>query len=223
VVTGDELVEVDGAPPAPHQVRRSNDHALRANLLGAGFTRVERFHLRDLKHELEQQLKRLIAEFDVILLTGGISKGKLDLLPLVLEELGVQKKFQGVSQRPGKPFWFGLTTRQTPVFALPGNPVSTFICFQRYVLPALGKMSGGQPGSVEWVQLAADARTAFGLMLFLPVRLDHSPDGRRLAKPVAFNTSGDFVSLIGTDGFVEIGSTTSHLVAGTAVPFRPWR
>ena len=118
VATGDELVEVS-SPVAPHQIRRSNDYALRAALIGAGYARVERYHLRDMRHEIEHLLWHIVAEYDVVLITGGAAKGKFDFLPGVLDALGVKKLFQGVAQRPGKPFWFGLSPRRTPVFALP--------------------------------------------------------------------------------------------------------
>ena len=106
VATGDELVEVD-APVAPHQIRRSNDHALSAALTAAGYPHVSRFHLRDVRHEIEHLLWHIIAEFDVVLIAGGVSKGKFDYLPAELDRQGVNKIFQGVAQRPGKPFWFG--------------------------------------------------------------------------------------------------------------------
>ena len=105
VSTGDELVEVDGLV-APHQIRRSNYYALRAALIAAGYPQIERFHLHDMRHELEHELWHILAEFDVVLLTGGVSKGKFDYMPAVLAELGVDKIFHGVAQRPGKPFWF---------------------------------------------------------------------------------------------------------------------
>ncbi len=139
VATGDELVDV-GTGVGPHQLRRSNDYALRAALHAAGWPRVERFHLRDLRPEIESALRHILTEFDVVLLTGGVSKGKFDLLPAVLAELGVQKKFQGVAQRPGKPLWFGLGPRSRPVFALPGipfraTPACTAMCCPRSPRP----------------------------------------------------------------------------------------
>ncbi|MEX2045430.1 MAG: molybdopterin molybdotransferase MoeA, partial [Opitutus sp.] len=137
VATGDELVEVD-ARVASHQVRRSKDHALRAAVIGAGYPTVARFHLRDVRHEIEHLLWHIIAEVDLVVITGGVSKGKFDFLPAELDRQGVRKVFHGVAQRPGKPLWFGVSARSTPVFALPGNPVSAYTCLHRYVLPALG-------------------------------------------------------------------------------------
>jgi molybdopterin molybdotransferase len=222
VATGDELVEVENPAPAPHQIRRSNDHALRAALHAAGFPRVERFHVRDLKYELETQLKRLLSEFDVLLLTGGVSKGKYDFLPTVLAGLGVEKRFHGVAQRPGKPFWFGLTARRVPVFALPGNPVSTYTCFHRYVLPALAQMSGAAPARTEFAALAISVNFKPALAPLLPVRLESASEGRLFAHPLPTNTSGDFAGLIGTDGFVDLPCGPLSLPAGHAARFWRW-
>ncbi len=222
IATGDELVEVENPSPAPHQIRRSNDHALRAALLSSGYSRVERFHLRDLKYELETQLKRLLSEFDILLLTGGVSKGKYDFLPTVLAELGVEKKFHGVAQRPGKPFWFGLTSRRIPVFALPGNPVSTLTCFHRYVLPALAAMSAAACPRPEYAALAAPFAFKPALAPLVPVRLESSPDGRLLAHISPTNTSGDFSGLLGTDGFLELRCGPLSLAAGHAARLYRW-
>jgi molybdopterin molybdotransferase len=222
VATGDELVEVETRTVAAHQIRRSNDHAIRAALAGAGYTRVDRFHFRDVQADIAQGMRRIVSEFDVVLITGGVSKGKYDYLPTVLAELGVNKKLHGVAQRPGKPFWFGLTGRHTPVFALPGNPVSAYTCLRRYVLPSLAKMSGESPAQPEYAVLAEDFRFTPPLTCFLPVRTESASDGRRLARPAAPNTSGDLVGLIGTHGFVELPAEASDFPAGTVVRFWPW-
>jgi molybdopterin molybdotransferase len=222
VATGDELVDIENPSPAPHQIRRSNDYALRAALLFSGYSRVERFHLRDLKYELQTQLKRLLSEFDVILLTGGVSKGKYDFLPTVLAELGVEKKFHGVAQRPGKPFWFGLAFHRTPVFALPGNPVSTSTCFHRYVIPALAAMSAATPAPAEFAALAAPLTFKPSLAPLLPARIESLPDGRRLAHLLPTNTSGDFAGLLGTDGFLELPCGPLTLAASHTARFWRW-
>jgi len=222
VATGDELVDVENPSPAPHQIRRSNDYALRAALITAGYPHVERFHLRDLKYELETQLKRLLSEFDAIILSGGVSKGKYDFLPTVLAELGVEKKIHGVAQRPGKPFWFGLTPRRTPVFALPGNPVSTLTCFHRYVLPALVRLSSSTPAAPVFASLAKPFTFRPALAPLVPVRLESTPDGRLLATPDPTNTSGDFAGLLATDGFLELPCGPLNAPAGTVARFWRW-
>jgi molybdopterin molybdotransferase len=221
ISTGDELVEVDSLVAA-HQVRRSNDHAIRAALIGAGYPRADRFHLRDIRHEIEHMLWHILAEYEVILITGGVSKGKFDFLPAELGRQGVRKIFQGVAQRPGKPFWFGLSGRMTPVFALPGNPVSAYTCLHRYVLPALDHASG----LTLWppLQAALTERVAFKpkLACLLPVRISSGPGAELLATPCATNSSGDFAGLVGTDGFVELPAALDEFPAGYTAPYRPW-
>ncbi|PTY05134.1 molybdopterin molybdenumtransferase MoeA [Opitutaceae bacterium EW11] len=222
VATGDELAEVETPSLAAHQVRRSNDAALRAGLLAAGYHRVESLHLRDVRAEILTALRRIVAQFDVLLVTGGVSKGKFDFLPSVLAELGVEKRIHGVSQRPGKPFWFGMTPRHTPVFALPGNPVSAYTCFRRYVLPALRQMSGLPPAPAEYAVLAEPFAFAPDLTCFLPVRVESMPDGVRRAFPAGTNTSGDLAGLVGTDGFLELPAEKCEFPAGTPARFWSW-
>ncbi len=223
VASGDELVEVTAAVVSPHQIRKSNDYALRATLLETGAaSRVERFHLRDLKTELEQQLRRIVAEFDVVLLTGGVSQGRFDYVPEVLAGLGVVNVLRGVAQRPGKPFWFGVSSRKTPVFALPGNPVSTYICLHRYVLPALARMAGAPAPKPDYLALGSATTFKAPLAWMLPVVVSAAPDGRRIGEPAPFNTSGDFAGLIGTDGFVELPPGPRDFPAGTVARFYPW-
>ncbi|MCC6416180.1 MAG: molybdopterin molybdotransferase MoeA, partial [Opitutaceae bacterium] len=221
ISTGDELVEVD-AVVAPHQVRRSNDYALRAALIAAGYPVVERFHLHDMKHEMEHQMWHIMAEFDVALLTGGVSKGKFDYLPAVLESLGVKKIFHGVAQRPGKPFWFGLGSRQNSVFALPGNPVSAYTCLHRYALPALAHASRHQPMSPRKIRLAEAFTFCAPLACMLPVKLVVDAAGNQTASPRPTNSSGDFAGLVGTDGFVELPAEQNEFPAGTIANFWPW-
>ncbi len=221
VSTGDELVEVD-ALVAPHQVRRSNDYALRAALIKAGYPRADRFHLRDVRHEIEHLLWHVLAEYDVVLITGGVSKGKFDFLPSELSRQGVNKIFQGVAQRPGKPFWFGLSGRLTPVFALPGNPVSAYTCLHRYVLPALDHASGLLPKPLLKAALAEPVEFKAPLACLLPVRLGSGPGAELLATPCPVNSSGDFAGLLETDGFVELPAELDAFPAGFVATFRPW-
>lgn len=221
VSTGDELVEVEAAV-APHQVRRSNDYAIRAALAGSGYTNVSRFHLRDVRHEIEHLLWHIVAEFDVVVISGGVSKGKFDYLPEELDRQGVRKVFHGVAQRPGKPMWFGVSARKTPVFALPGNPVSAYTCLHRYVLPALAHASGLIAPPATMVALAAPVTFKPPFAYFVPVKLSSGPRAELLATPEPGNTSGDFAGLVGTDGFVELPAGPSEFPAGTLAVFRAW-
>lgn len=222
VATGDELVEID-MPVAAHQVRRSNDYALRAALSGAGYTNVSRFHLRDVRHEIEHLLWHIIAEFDVVVIVGGVSKGKFDFIPAELIRQEVKKRFHGVAQRPGKPMWFGVGPRHTLVFALPGNPVSCYTCLHRYVIPALDRGCGLIPAPRRLVALAEPVTFKPALAYLLPVKLASGPRGELLATPVATNTSGDFTGLLGSDGFVELPADVSEFPAGYTARYWPWQ
>jgi molybdopterin molybdotransferase len=221
IATGDELVEVDGLV-APHQIRRSNDYAIRAALIRAGYPRADRFHLHDVRHEIEHMLWHILAEYDVVLIAGGVSKGKFDFLPSELARQGVRKVFQGVAQRPGKPFWFGIGGRLTPVFALPGNPVSAYTCLHRYVLPALDHASGMNPRPRLLAALAEAVTFKLRLACLLPVRISSGPRAELLASPVAVGSSGDFAGLVDTDGFVELPAEADEFPEGTVAPFWNW-
>jgi molybdopterin molybdotransferase len=221
IATGDELVEV-GMPVAAHQIRRSNDYALRAALIAAGYPNVARFHLRDVPHEIEHLLWHIVAEYDIVILMGGVSKGRFDHLPAELERQDVKKRFHGIAQRPGKPMWFGVSARHTLVFALPGNPVSCYTCLHRYVLPALEQAMGATPTPRARIALAAPVTFKPKLAYLLPVRLSSGPRAELLGTPVPTNTSGDFASLVGTDGFVELPAEDSDFAAGTIAPLWRW-
>jgi molybdopterin molybdotransferase len=149
--------------------------------------------------------------------------GKADFVPTVLARLGVEQVFHKVSQRPGKPMWFGSGPRGQAVFALPGNPVSTLVCCRRYVLPALGRMAGLPAPPPQFAVLAQAVSFTPQLTWFLPVRLVSSAAGQLLALPAPTNTSGDFAALTGTDGFAELAAERTDFPAGTVVPLHRWR
>jgi molybdopterin molybdotransferase len=221
VSTGDELVEVD-EPLAEYQIRSSNDRAIEASLVRAKLARVTRTRLRDDAATLRTELAKLLAAADVLVLSGGVSMGQFDLVPGVLGELGARRVFHRVQQRPGKPLWFGVAGGGQPIFALPGNPVSTLVCATRYLLPALRSASGHVPQPAEYVRLAAPAGGLADLTHFMPVKLAWSTDGASLATPRPTNTSGDFAALAGTDGFVELPPRRGDYPQGTAVRLFRW-
>ncbi|MDP9083507.1 MAG: molybdopterin molybdotransferase MoeA, partial [Pseudomonadota bacterium] len=127
ISTGDELVE-PGDPIANYQVRRSNAYAVSATLRKRGFGRIGDDHVLDDEDMLRERLKLHLTTHEVLILSGGVSMGKFDLVPKVLMQLGVQEVFHNIAQRPGKPMWFGIGPQGQSVFGLPGNPVSTLVC-----------------------------------------------------------------------------------------------
>lgn len=221
ISTGNELVE-PGELIEPHQVRRSNAYGITAALRQHGFTRVADDHVRDDESQLTGRLGFHLRTHDVLILSGGVSMGKLDLVPKVLANLGVELVFHHVAQRPGKPMWFGVSQSGPAVFALPGNPVSTLVCLSRYVLPALRAAMGQAPGEPPRIALTAPVEVKVPLSYYLPVKLKSDDWGRTSAEPRPTNGSGDFTSLAGTDGFVELPPGPATLPKGFVARFFRW-
>ena len=221
ISTGNELVP-PGKPVESHQVRLSNGPALVAMLRQQGFQQTSDEHLVDEPALLRDRLAEVLDESSVLILSGGVSMGKADYVPQVLSELGVELVFHKISQRPGKPMWFGIGPANQAVFALPGNPVSSLVCCRQYVLPALLQAGGRVPPPAETAVLAEDVTFKPKLTCFLPVRIASGKDGRISATPVATNTSGDFASLAATAGYVELALSQDEFPAHTAVPLHRW-
>ncbi|MGH8244305.1 MAG: molybdopterin molybdotransferase MoeA [Steroidobacteraceae bacterium] len=221
ISTGDELVE-PGQPILDHQVRRSNTYGLAAALTLAGYPPVTDLHLPDRAAVIESALADALRQHDVLVLSGGVSAGRFDHLPAVLATLGVRRVFHGVAQRPGRPMWFGVRPPGAAVFALPGNPVSVLVCLARYVVPALRQLSGAAPAPPPTAVLAREFACDAPLAFFLPVALGYDRKGRAMAEPRPTGGSGDFIALVGTDGFVELPAGPATHRAGLAVPFYRW-
>ena len=221
ISTGNELVAA-GAAIEPHQVRLSNGPALMAMLTAEGYRQCEHEHLRDDPERMRQRLAERLADSDVLILSGGVSMGKADFVPGVLQELGVNVVFHGIAQRPGKPMWFGTGPSGQAVFALPGNPVSTLVCCRHYVLPALLHASGATPRPPVLTRLGSDFTFAADLTCLLPVRLDATGDSEPVAEPVPTNTSGDFTALSDSDGYVELARGDSMFRRGSLQPLHRW-
>ena len=154
ISTGDELVDVSKSPES-HQIRMSNSLMIETKLNELKIYN-QRFHLLDDYSALLVKIEAILDSFDVILISGGVSKGKADYIPEVLDELNVNKLFHRVAQRPGKPFWFGERNGEKFVFALPGNPISTFMCFTIYFLPWLQKSLKSSDEKVKYAVLGQD-------------------------------------------------------------------
>src|SRR5258706_413307 len=218
ISTGDELVDVNQAPLL-HQIRKSNSYALVSALQELGCT-AEMFHLADNEKELREKLESILARYELIILSGGVSKGKFDFVPQVLESLGVNKLFHGVSQRPGKPMWFGVSPKNF-VFALPGNPVSTFMCFHRYIRLWLSKSMGTSAKNQKAI-LAQDFSFAAQLTYFLQVKIENE-NGKLMAYPDVGGGSGDFANLKDVDGFLELPLSQTEFSKGTTFPLYQFR
>ncbi|WP_282050921.1 molybdopterin molybdotransferase MoeA [Maribacter aquivivus] len=216
IATGNELVAVNETPK-PHQIRKSNMLTIEAALLNSKID-ASSLHLLDDKIEIERELEKALQDNDVLLLSGGVSKGKFDFIPEVMESLGVQKVFHRVLQRPGKPFWFGIHPKlNTVIFSFPGNPVSTFANYHLYFLPWL-QTSWGLPLDNSYIKLSAAIKITQPLTRFIQVSTEVK-DGIFWATPVVENGSGDLTSLAKADGFINLEPRTEEYEVGEVVPF----
>lgn len=216
--SGDELVDVQDTPE-PYQIRRSNGYAAYAVLQRYGI-QATLLHVPDDPEVIRKEIEQCMQNFDLMILSGGVSMGKFDHIPKAMEESGVHMHFHKVRQRPGKPFWFGAFDRRGVVFALPGNPVSTFMCLHRYVLPWLEKSLDISPAPV-YAALENPVRFEPPLTYFLQVKLKQTPDARVWATPISGNGSGDFAGLSEADGFLELLAEQTEFDAGSV--FRVWK
>jgi len=215
ISTGDELVEIDQTP-LPHQIRKSNVYQIKAALDLWGLA-VDIEHLNDDKTEIKNKLSQYLESYDALILSGGVSKGKFDFLPEILESLNVEKLFHRVAQRPGKPFWFGKKDGCT-VFALPGNPISSFLCLHKYFREWLILAVGSGKTDVVYGQLGADVEFSPDLTYFLEVRLESDASGQAIAHPSKGNGSGDLANLVKADAFIELPQGRNEFKKGEAFP-----
>lgn len=221
ISTGDELVDVDETPLA-HQIRKSNIWQIQSILQQLG-VRAQTSHLVDQKEAIVSQLKEFLKNFDVLIFSGAVSKGKFDFLPEALEEVGVKKHFHKVLQRPGKPFWFGTTASGNTIFAFPGNPVSTFACTQFYFKNWINKSLGINSQKLQYAELVEDLNFNPDLTYFLQVKLEQTTDGKTLAYPISGNGSGDLANLVNADAFMVIPQGKTLFEKGEAYQIIPFR
>ncbi|MEX2593607.1 MAG: molybdopterin molybdotransferase MoeA [Anditalea sp.] len=214
--TGDELVDLDQEPEI-HQIRKSNAYMLHAALLDFGI-KPNVFHLRDDKEEMMDELATLVKDYQILLFSGAVSKGKYDYLPMVLQELGMNKIIHGVAQRPGKPFLFGVLPNSM-IFGFPGNPASTFVCFHTYFKPWLRQYLG-LPGRKYTAVLDQDISFKKPLTYHLLVTLSIK-EGSILASPLKSSGSGDLVHLAHADAVISLPLEREMFHAGEIFPLNP--
>lgn len=202
VSTGDEIVPLD-REPGPYQIRDTNSVSLSAQIALAGARPFLVGRAQDVPREIDERIREGLAA-DVLLLSGGVSKGKYDLVEPVLEELGAEFYFDAVAIRPGRPAVFAWCAGK-PVFGLPGNPVSTMVTFELLVTPALDLLSGAEPRPLPLAaaRLSVPLDEKEGLTHFLPARVDWTESGAR-ARPVPWRGSGDLAGMAQANGFLVV-------------------
>jgi molybdopterin molybdotransferase len=210
--TGDEIVPVDQTPEW-FQIRNSNAAMLRAQVMAAGGVPM----IVGIAPDEKEALRRMILEglqSDLLILSGGVSMGKYDLVAETLRELGADFIFHGVAIRPGKPLLFG-RARGKFFFGLPGNPVSSYVTFELFARPALRMLAGGpfeEPVFLR-ARLAKPIRQRHGLTAFMPVRMEMQKSDA-VVNLVGWQGSGDLVGVAAANGFLVVHPEQDDLVAG---------
>jgi len=210
--TGNELEGMDEAVDL-NKIPNANSYALMAQVQALGIEPVLLGIARDDPAELEQYLKRGL-EYDVLLVSGGTSVGVHDYVRPTIEKLGVEMKFWHLAIRPGHPLAFG-TTHKTAVFGLPGNPVSSMVCFEQFVIPALRQMMGNKRLYRRTVtaRVAHDVKFRPGRTEFIRVQLTRDDNGY-IASSTGTQSSGVLLSMARADGLMVIPSDSTGLAAG---------
>lgn len=200
--TGDEVVDV-AAIPGPLQVRNGNSIAIGTLAALTGAEGESLGNAPDEKKELRARMERGL-EANLLIISGGVSMGKYDLVEMVLGELGTQFAYDSVAIRPGRPAVFGVC-RGKPVFGLPGNPVSTMVTFELFVVPAIDILSGAEPRPlpVFRARLTHALHERAELTHFLPARVENVR-GEPEVSALPWQGSGDVVAVAESNAFVVV-------------------
>ena len=214
--TGDEIVSIDQNPGA-FQIRNSNSVSLAAQVRLAGGEPVLLGNAADSSDDLRDKISRGLRE-DALVLSGGVSMGKYDLVEAVLKELGAEFFFDSVAIRPGKPAVFG-KCGNTFVFGLPGNPVSTMVTFELFAVPAIDLLSGAPARDLPLLQarLGASLHEKTGLAHFLPARVEWRA-GTPEVKALPWQGSGDIAALGRANCFLVVRADQGQVDAGETMP-----
>jgi molybdopterin molybdotransferase len=219
VSTGDEVVPIE-AQPGPTQIRNSNSYSLAAQVQGAGGIPV----LLPIAPDEPKRLRQIIEQglqADLLLLAGGVSMGKYDLVEQVLADLNAQFFFTGAQIQPGRPVVFGRTP-QKYFFGLPGNPVSTMVTFELFVRPFIEALSGRSARKLVFLRarLKSDVKTKIGLKRFLPAVLSGEFDVAEV-ELAGWHGSGDIASTARANCYLVIPPDRERITSGEWVPVLP--
>jgi molybdopterin molybdotransferase len=213
--TGDEIVDAP-EKPGPGQIRNGNGPMLQAQVVRAGgipqYLGISRDRAEELRNKIKQGLQS-----DILVLSGGVSAGKLDLVPGTLGELGVHAHFHKVEMKPGKPVLFG-SCGKTLVFGLPGNPVSALACFELFVRPAIRRLAGHEKPGPFFVEatLEEDFTYKTDRPTYYPAWMEWEGKGYQV-RPVPWFGSPDLRALTQANAFIFIAAGEHQLPAGQVV------
>jgi molybdopterin molybdotransferase len=219
LATGDELVDIN-LPPAPNEIRNSNSYSLAAQVLAAGGDPVILPVARDEPDDLALLLRKGL-QAELLLITGGVSMGKYDLVEPVLASFQARIFFTGAQIQPGRPVVFGEVRsgeRSTPFCGLPGNPVSTMVTFQLFARPVLDALCGAKPQPLPFAQavLKSDFTSRTGLTRFLPARLGGSI-GQPEVELIHWQGSGDLMAAARSNCYIVVPPDRERFAAGEAI------
>jgi molybdopterin molybdotransferase len=220
ISTGNELVPA-GEKPGAGQIRNSNSPLLAAATKRAGAAPNDLGIVRDKPEDLRRAIVAGLAG-DILVISGGVSAGVLDLVPAVLAELGVRQVFHKINLKPGKPLWFGVhekTANRCLVFGLPGNPVSSLVSFELFVKPAIGRIAGrhrAPPHAKETAKLTLEFVHRGDRPTYWPAMLIASPDGL-LVEPRAWQGSADLRGFAGANALIAFASGDRRYQPGDMV------
>lgn len=228
LATGDELVPIESIP-GPGQIRNSNEAMLAAQIEAAGGTPIRLGTARD-DHEALREKIRQGLQCDMLVLSGGVSAGTLDLVPAALAESGVKQIFHRVEIKPGKPIWFGLKSandrnhsNQCYVFGLPGNPVSSLVCCELFVRTALRRLMGIERATPEPIlaKLEHDYSTQAGRPTYHPAKLTWTTEGLGVAL-VPWHGSSDLCGTVAANGMALLPGVEHQYRAGDRLETFAW-
>ncbi|WP_010586125.1 molybdopterin molybdotransferase MoeA [Schlesneria paludicola] len=223
--TGDELVPVT-ATPERGQIRNSNGVMLTAQLEAAGAIAVNLGIARDNREDLAAKIAEGL-KYDLLILSGGVSAGLLDLVPSTLAEAGVRQIFHKVEMKPGKPIWFGQralsTTPTCNVFGLPGNPVGSLVCFELFVRTTIKRLMGAEPSNPQplFARLEHDYSTRADRPTYHPARLTWAAEGLSVTL-VPWHGSSDLCGTVSANGMVALPGEPRQFRAGDQVESFAW-
>ena len=213
--TGDEVVDI-AAEPGPNQIRNSNSYSLAAQVANAGGTPAQLPIAPDEAGALRRLLQQGLGS-DLLLITGGVSVGKYDLVEQEVEKLGAEFVFTGVAIQPGRPAVLG-RVGAVPFLGLPGNPVSTMVTFELFARPLVEALCGATPTPLRFLQakLKTDFKTKTGLTRFLPARLSGEFENTQ-AEALKWQGSGDMAATATADCYLVVPPDRELLKAGELV------
>lgn len=219
--TGDEVVPAQ-TKPGDFQIRNSNSYSLAAQVSLHGGEPVVLTNAKDIERDLREKILQGLRE-DMLLLSGGVSAGKYDLVEEVLRNLGAEFFFDAVAIRPGKPTVFAICQNK-PVFGLPGNPISTMVTFELFASLAVQMLSGAESAPLAFLEahLGEPLTEKTGLAHFLPAKLTWS-DNTPTVVPIRWQGSGDLAAVAKCNCFLCIPADRANFTAGEAVCVLPRR